>query len=316
MVPHIVPISWRQIKNRIPLDFARLQATNEPCLVGSGTLLGSSVWSEVRAGLAAQSARLCVPAHRGGAHVRGDHGRRAGGPDPDLARRAGDRAAGTATDRRRDEVGGRDRLPAGQPGGRRLRAGARTAADRRPAHAGAASRCGGGRPRDRASLPGLGHHQAGVRVSGADGRALEILDAARMLGDAGSWVFNTRGDMPPDAKQFRRLLERCGIACVPHGFRSSLRSVRPRRDDHPTEGSLFTLPKGPFSPCHFHPPSFVPARPDGGASRGHRLRPSSPTGRPWPLAFAPPELRAAGDQRTHACLPSLSDTVQRKSRRI
>ena len=54
-------------------------------------------------------------------------------------------------------------------------------------------------------------------------RALEILDAARMLGDAGSWVFNTRGDMPPDAKQFRRLLERCGIACVPHGFRSSFR---------------------------------------------------------------------------------------------
>ena len=30
------------------------------------------------------------------------------GPDPDLARQAGDRAAGTATDRRRDEVGGRD----------------------------------------------------------------------------------------------------------------------------------------------------------------------------------------------------------------
>ena len=24
------PISWRQIKNRIPLDLARLQATNEP----------------------------------------------------------------------------------------------------------------------------------------------------------------------------------------------------------------------------------------------------------------------------------------------
>ena len=43
---------------------------------------------------------------------------------------AGDRAAGTATDRRRDEVGGRDGLPAGQPGGQRLRAGARAAADR------------------------------------------------------------------------------------------------------------------------------------------------------------------------------------------
>ena len=77
-------------------------------------------------------------------------------------------------------------------------------------------------------------------------RALEILDAARMLGDAGSWVFNTRGDMPPDAKQFRRLLERCGIACVPHGFRSSLRSVRPRRDDHPTEGSFSRCQKVPF----------------------------------------------------------------------
>ena len=35
MVPHMVPISWRQIKNRIPLDLARLQATNESCHVGS-----------------------------------------------------------------------------------------------------------------------------------------------------------------------------------------------------------------------------------------------------------------------------------------
>ena len=35
MVPYMVPISWRQIKSRIPLDLARLQATNEPCHVGS-----------------------------------------------------------------------------------------------------------------------------------------------------------------------------------------------------------------------------------------------------------------------------------------
>ena len=35
LVPHIVPISWRQIKNRIPLDFARIQATNESCRVES-----------------------------------------------------------------------------------------------------------------------------------------------------------------------------------------------------------------------------------------------------------------------------------------
>ena len=31
----MVPMSLRQIKNRIPLDLARLQATNEPCHVGS-----------------------------------------------------------------------------------------------------------------------------------------------------------------------------------------------------------------------------------------------------------------------------------------
>ena len=42
----------------------------------------------------------------GDARVRRDHGRRAGDPDPDLARQAGDRAASTATDWRRDEVGG------------------------------------------------------------------------------------------------------------------------------------------------------------------------------------------------------------------
>ena len=35
VVPHMVPMSLRQIKNRIPLDLARLQATNEPCYVGS-----------------------------------------------------------------------------------------------------------------------------------------------------------------------------------------------------------------------------------------------------------------------------------------
>ena len=44
--------------------------------------------ARVRAGLAAQSARLCVPAYRGDARVRRDHGRRADDPDPDLARQA------------------------------------------------------------------------------------------------------------------------------------------------------------------------------------------------------------------------------------
>ena len=50
--------------------------------------------------------------------------------------------------------------------------GPRAAAGHRPAHAGAAPRRGGVRARDRASLPGLGHHQAGVRVSGSDGGAV------------------------------------------------------------------------------------------------------------------------------------------------
>ena len=74
---------------------------------------------------------------------------------PETARRVRQR------NRCRDEVGGRHGLPAGQPGWRRPRAGARAAAGRRPAHAGAAPRLGGGRPRDRASLPGLGPPPSG-----------------------------------------------------------------------------------------------------------------------------------------------------------
>ena len=67
------------------------------------------------------------------------------------------------------------------------------------------------------------------------GRAIEILDEARMLGDAGPLVFTDRGGIPLDAKQFRRLIERCGIACVPHGFRSSFRDWAAEETDHPRE---------------------------------------------------------------------------------
>ena len=67
------------------------------------------------------------------------------------------------------------------------------------------------------------------------GRAIEILREARMIGDAGPLVFTDRGGMPLDAKQFRRLLERCGIACVPHGFRSSFRDWAAEETDHPRE---------------------------------------------------------------------------------
>ena len=51
-----------------------------------------------------------------------------------------------------------------------------------------------------------------------------------------------RGQLPPH-----------GRPTEPDGPRSTEENalMGTRRDDHPTEGSLFTLPQGPFSPCHF-----------------------------------------------------------------
>ncbi len=68
------------------------------------------------------------------------------------------------------------------------------------------------------------------------GRAIEILDEARALGDdADPLVFTTGGGRPLAVMRFRRLLERCGIACVPHGFRSSFRDWAAEETDHPRE---------------------------------------------------------------------------------
>ena len=69
--------------------------------------------------------------------------------------------------------------------------------------------------------------------STADDLAAIRLDADP--GDTGPLVFTDRGGMPLDTKQFRRLLERCGIACVPHGFRSSFRNWAAEETDHPRE---------------------------------------------------------------------------------
>ena len=66
-------------------------------------------------------------------------------------------------------------------------------------------------------------------------RAVEILDEARTMGDAGPLVFTTRNGEPLDVQRFRRLLARCGIACVPHGFRSSFRDWAAEETDHPRE---------------------------------------------------------------------------------
>ena len=66
-------------------------------------------------------------------------------------------------------------------------------------------------------------------------RAVEILDEARTLGDAGPLVFTTGGGRPLDVQRFRQLLRRIGIACVPHGFRSSFRDWAAEETDHPRE---------------------------------------------------------------------------------
>ena len=68
------------------------------------------------------------------------------------------------------------------------------------------------------------------------GRALEILEAARKLGDRENpVVFANEHGRPLDAKRLNRLLRKHGIAAVPHGFRSSFRDWAAEKTDHPRE---------------------------------------------------------------------------------
>ena len=68
------------------------------------------------------------------------------------------------------------------------------------------------------------------------GRALEILDAARKLGDGESpIVFVSERGKAMDATRMSRLLRRYRIAAVPHGFRSSFRDWAAEETDHPRE---------------------------------------------------------------------------------
>ena len=68
------------------------------------------------------------------------------------------------------------------------------------------------------------------------GRALEILDAARTLGEgAGPLVFTHGGGRPLHDSQLRRLLRELGVAAVPHGFRSTFRDWAGEATDHPRE---------------------------------------------------------------------------------
>ena len=68
------------------------------------------------------------------------------------------------------------------------------------------------------------------------GRALEILEAARKLGEGKNPVVfvNERG-RPLATKRLNRLLRKHGIAAVPHGFRSSFRDWAAEKTDHPRE---------------------------------------------------------------------------------
>ena len=66
-------------------------------------------------------------------------------------------------------------------------------------------------------------------------RAVEILEAARTLGDGGPLVFPSRGGQPLDEKRLRWLFHRHRIAAVPHGFRSSFRDWAAERTNHPRE---------------------------------------------------------------------------------
>ena len=67
------------------------------------------------------------------------------------------------------------------------------------------------------------------------GRALEILDEARRLDEESSIVFARGHGRELAEKQVRQMLERLGIAAVPHGFRSSFRDWAAEETDHPRE---------------------------------------------------------------------------------
>ena len=68
------------------------------------------------------------------------------------------------------------------------------------------------------------------------GRAVEILEAARTLGDGrGGLVFPSQAGRPISITRLAKLLKEQGIAAVPHGFRSSFRDWAAEQTDHPRE---------------------------------------------------------------------------------
>ena len=67
------------------------------------------------------------------------------------------------------------------------------------------------------------------------GRALEVLDAARTLGDGSPLVFPMRSGRAIAMSTLPKMLQYHEIAAAPHGFRSSFRDWAAERTDHPRE---------------------------------------------------------------------------------
>ena len=67
------------------------------------------------------------------------------------------------------------------------------------------------------------------------GQALEILDAARTLGDDNPLVFPMRSGKTISASTLPKMLQHHRIAAVAHGFRSSFRDWAAEETDHPRE---------------------------------------------------------------------------------
>ena len=67
------------------------------------------------------------------------------------------------------------------------------------------------------------------------GPAVEVLDAARALGDGDGLVFPMRSGRPIAASTLPKMLRLHGIAAVAHGFRSSFRDWAAERTDHSRE---------------------------------------------------------------------------------
>ena len=106
-------------------------------------------------------------------------------------------------------------------------------------------------------------------------RALEVLDDARELADADTWVFPSPTRRALHQSTLSGLMRDLGIDAVPHGFRSSFRDWAAECTDAPREvrelapGAHQHRPRGSRLPAHR--PVRPSARSDGRLGRLRRL---------------------------------------------